>query len=565
MPSRSPRLPRTKEAAAQLIKFFTSQQVAYDESKLGLLPVRDDVWKLVIEDAAKSSVPLDKKRLEVAQQQISNDFFTPPLFADWISFTNLWYPELQSIILGDSEVQAGLDKAVEDTKAMMTDAGYYSGGQQQTTMEKPDITGAPKVAGVDKKLDGVTIRMANIGGAPYEAMYKSIADFEKATGAKVEIVKLGDGFEIDRYLKQAYASNTVDFDVAWDHTSFMSQYKDYVEDMQQYFTPEELKAFSPSIIQAATVDGKLLLIPRHADISAMHYRTDLFENKDLQAKFKAKYGYDLLPPTTEAQMKDMAEFFVDEKAIDYGTQFAGKEEALAGRFYELLKANGGNYFGEKWQPIFNNEAGVKTAEWMRELYEKGAIPKDTTNLLWPEVAQNFCDGKVAFYLEWYGWYSYFQDPKSCKVAGKFDLMRGPTGDDPNIHTGWAGAHAFSIPKAAKNKEAAAQLIKWFTSEKVAYDEAKLGLLPVRADVWARIIDDAAKSSVPLDKKRLEVAQTQIDKDFFTPPLFADWISFTNLWYPQLQSIILGDTEVKAGLDKAVEDTKAMMTDAGYYK
>ena len=559
-----PTAAKNKEAAAQLIKWFTSEKVAYDESKLGLLPVRDDVWARIIDDASKSSVPLDKKRMEIAQQQVSEDFFTPPLFADWISFTNLWYPELQSILLGDSEVQEGLDQAVEDTKVLMEDAGYYSGGQQQQTLEKPDITGEPKVAGVDQDLTGVTIRMANIGGAPYEAMYDSIKEFEAATGAKVQIVKLGDGFEIDRYLKQAYASGTVDFDLAWDHTSFMSQYKDFVEDLNQYFTPEELKAFSPSIISAATVDGKLLLIPRHADISVMHYRTDLFGNADLQAKFKAQYGYDLLPPTTIDQMKDMAEFFVAEKAIDYGTQFAGKEEALAGRFYELLVANGGNYFDDNLQPIFNSEAGKMTADWMKELYEKGAIPKDTTNLLWPEVAQNFCDGKVAFYLEWYGWYSYFQDPASCKVAGQFDLLRGPTGADEAKHTGWAGAHAFSIPTAAKNKEAAAQLIKWFTSEKVAYDESKLGLLPVRDDVWARIIDDASKSSVPLDKKRMEIAQQQVSEDFFTPPLFADWISFTNLWYPELQSILLGDTEVQEGLDQAVEDTKVMMEDAGYY-
>ncbi len=47
-------------------------------------------------------MPLDKKRLEMAQQQVSEDFFTPPLFADWISFTNLWYPALQGIILGDT-------------------------------------------------------------------------------------------------------------------------------------------------------------------------------------------------------------------------------------------------------------------------------------------------------------------------------------------------------------------------------------------------------------------------------------------------------------------------------
>ena len=376
--------------------------------------------------------------------------------------------------------------------------------------------------------------------------------------------RLGDGFEIDRYLKTNYAANTVDFDVAWNHTSFMSQYVDFVEDLNQYFTPEELAAFSPAIIEAATIDGKLQLIPRHADISGMHYRTDLFEDEDLQAKFKDQYGYELAPPTTLDQMYQMAEFFVGEGVIDYGTEFAGKEEALAGRYYEVLVANGGNYFDENFQPIFDSEAGKMSAQWMKDLYDNGLIPKDTTNLLWPEVAQNFCDGKVAFYLEWYGWYSYFQNPDNCAVAGKFSIVRGPTGAGGK-HTGWAGAHAFSIPKAAENKEAAAQLIKFLTSQQVAYDEAKLGLLPVRDDVWGRIIADASESDVELDKGRLEVAQTQIAEDFFTPPLFADWISFTNLWYPQLQSIILGDVGVQEGLDDAVQQTRDMLADFGYYQ
>ena len=81
--------------------------------------------------------------------------------------------------------------------------------------------GDPQYAGLDQDLTGVTIRMANIGGAPYETMYKSIPVFEKATHAKVDIVFLGDGFEIDKKLTLDYAANAVDYDVAWDHTSFM--------------------------------------------------------------------------------------------------------------------------------------------------------------------------------------------------------------------------------------------------------------------------------------------------------------------------------------------------------
>ena len=560
-----------KEAAVQLVKFLTSKDVSYEEGKLGLLPVRDDVWELVIADAAESDVELDKVRLEVAQTQIAEDFFTPPLFADWISFTDTWYPTLQGIILGDTSVEDGLAKGVADTAQLLTDLGYEN--EQLAVLTSPDlgagseeteVTGEAMTAGLDKDLSGITLRAALIGGQPYEAMYDSISQFEEATGATVEIIFLGDGFEIDRYLKTNYATDTVDFDVAWNHTSFMSQFTNFVEPLQNWFSEEELAAFSPAIIEAATIDGDLQLIPRHADISGMHYRTDLFEDPDLQAAFESAYGYPLAPPETLDQMYDMAEFFVDEDVVQYGTQFAGKEEALAGRFYEVLVANGGNYFDQNLTPIFDSEAGTLSAQWMLDLYTNGLIPADTPNLLWPEVAQNFCDDNVAFYLEWYGWYSYFQDPESCEVAGKFGIVRGPLGAG-NDYTGWAGAHAFSVTKASENKEAAVELVKFLTSEAVSYDEGKLGLLPVRDDVWARVIADAAESDVELDEVRLEVAQTQIAEDFFTPPLFADWISFTDTWYPTLQGIILGDASVEEGLEQGVDDARDLLDSFGYYE
>ena len=225
-------------------------------------------------------------------------------------------------------------------------------------------------------------------------------------------------------------------------------------------------------------------------------------------------------------------------------------------------ANGGNYFDQDLTPIFDSEAGQMSAQWMLDLYENDLIPADTPNLLWPEVYQNFCDGNVAFYMEWYGWYSSLQNPETCEVAGKFGIARGPVGAGDD-HTGWAGAHAFSITKASENKEAAAQLVKYLTGFDVSYEEGKLGLLPVRDDVWAQVITDAEASDVALDAVRLAVAQTQISEDFFTPPLFADWISFTNTWYPTLQGIMLGDLTVEEGVAKGVADTAQLLTDLGY--
>jgi multiple sugar transport system substrate-binding protein len=411
-------------------------------------------------------------------------------------------------------------------------------------------------------LAGVTIKMANIGGGQYEKLYEAIPQFEAATGAKVEIVFLGDGFQIDRKLKQDFAAGTVDYDVAWDHTSFFSQYIDYLEPLDAYFSAEDLADFTPRVLDFGRRDGKLWLIPRHADISVVHYRTDLWNDPEKQAQFKAKYGYDLRPPETWTEFYQMAEFFNNPPSM-YGTQFAGKEEGLTGRFYEQLVANGGNFFDENWRPIFNNDVGVKTAQQFRDLYAKKIVPPDVTSLIWDGVAQNWCNGTIAIHNEWYGWYSYFQDPNNCAVAGKFDLVRQPVGE-AGVHSGWAGAHAFSITKASQNKEAAAALIKFLTSADVQYAEASLGFLPVRTSVWERIIADAAGSSDPLAKKRLEIAQTQIEEDFFTPPLIAEWIPFSNIFYPKLQAIILGDVPVQQGLDEAAAEAEKLMRDAGYY-
>ncbi len=63
-------------------------------------------------------------------------------------------------------------------------------------------------------------------------------------------------------------------------------------------------------------------------------------------------------------MYEMSEFLVGEGVVQYGTQFAGQEEALAGRFYEVLVANGGNYFDQDLTPIFDSEAGQMSAQWM---------------------------------------------------------------------------------------------------------------------------------------------------------------------------------------------------------
>lgn len=398
---------------------------------------------------------------------------------------------------------------------------------------------------------GVTVKVHAISGGNYEELYKLIPDWEKETGAKAEFVFKGNGFETDKRLVQDFAAGTVDYDVCWDHSSFFSQYVKAggLEPLEGYWTEDELKDFIPRLVDATRRDGHLWVIPRHYDISCLHYRTDLGE---------------LEPPATWDEFKETAIKMTDPSKGIYGTQFAGKEEALSGRFYEVLIAEGGQLFDDQWEPVFNGPAGVKAATMFRDLYKAKAMPPDMTNYVWDDVAKNWANGIIALYTEWYGWYSFFQDPNSSKVAGKFDLARQPMGDG-KIHSGWAGHHGFSITKASKNKEAAASLIKHLTSVEGNRVEAKLGFTVARISVNEEAIAEAANSPDPLAKKRLELALLQASEDYKTPPLIAEWLPMSNILYPILQKIILGDVEPQKGLDDAQAAVKKLMADAGYYQ
>lgn len=413
------------------------------------------------------------------------------------------------------------------------------------------------------RFDGVTIKACMIGGGDYEKIYEEFfPKFEELTGAKVEIVYKGNGFDIDKKMKVDFAAGTVDYDLCWDHTSFFSQYTNFLEPLESYFTEEELADFSPRIMQFAWKDGHLWFIPRHADISSLHYRTDLFNDPELQKKFKEKYGYELRPPETWDEFKDMALFLNNPPEI-YGTQFAGKEEALSGRFWDILMSHGGKIIDENYRPAFNSPEGIKVATMMRDLYQAGAMPPGMVNFLWDDVAANFANGTIAMYTEWYGWYSYFQNPESSKVAGKFDLTRQPKGD-AGVHGGWAGAHAFSITKASKNKEAAIALLKYITSYEPQLFEGQIGYIPVRNLVFETLIKEAEGSPDPLAKKRIELMQLQINEDFTPPPIVPEWIPISNALYPRLQAIMLGDMTVEEGLNAAAKEVEEIMRDAGYY-
>jgi multiple sugar transport system substrate-binding protein len=411
------------------------------------------------------------------------------------------------------------------------------------------------------KFDGYTLRVKLIGGAQYEPLYAEIPKWEAATGAKVEIVSSKNHFELDREIKQDIAAGTLDWCVGSNHTSFAPQYGDIYIDLNGVIAPEVLADFVPLAISQSTVDGRLVQLPRHSDVSNLFYQKSLYEDAEKQAAFKEKYGYDLAPPETWAQVKDQAIFFSNPPDF-YGFQFVGKDEAVNGRFYELLVANGGAMFDENWNPTFNSPAGVEALQFFVDLYAAKAVPAGVPNYTWDDTGLGFASGSIAMNLDWGGWSTFFNDPANSKVAGNVGVIRAPKGSGGK-RTGWAGSHSFSITEGCDNKEAAASFLTFLTSYDNQMVEARKGLLPTRTQVWNDAIAEFEGAGNTFSAETMKIFQASMAEDAFTPPLIPEWIEVSNVMWPKLQAAIVGDMTAQEALDAAQAEAAVIMKDAGY--
>ncbi|ABM58026.1 extracellular solute-binding protein [Verminephrobacter eiseniae] len=411
-----------------------------------------------------------------------------------------------------------------------------------------------------QEFKGYTLKVKLIGGTQYEPLYAIIPEWEKKTGARVEILSRKNHFELDKEIKQDIAARKIDYCVASNHTSFSPQYGDIYRDLQKALPATWVSQFGKLVLEHSTVAGSLVLLPRHSDVSELYYNKKFYDNTENKAAYKTRFGKELLVPDTWTEFARQAKFFSKPPSV-YGTQFPGKDEAITGRFYEMLVAEGGALFDKDWRPTFNSAVGERALNFFVDLYKSGAVPKGVPNYIWDDLGQGFASGNIALNLDWGGWAGFFNDPKNSRIAGNVGIARAPRGSSGK-RTGWAGSHGFSITKACDNPKAAASLVMALTSLEAQMIEARNGMMPTRMDAQKQAAGEFAKKG---DKYMLEVFQTfakGMAEDAFTPPLIPEWIEASNAIWPELQKALIGEKTGKQALDDAANKVLAIMQDAG---
>lgn len=412
------------------------------------------------------------------------------------------------------------------------------------------------------KFEGYTLKVKLIGGTQYEKLYTRLPEWEKLTGAKVEIVSSKNHFELDREIKQDIASGSIAWCVGSNHTSFAPQYGDLYIDLKEFISQGELDKYVPGTLASAMVDGRLVQLPRVTDVSNLYYRKSLYEDPAKQAAYKEKFGTDLAPPKTYDEWKQQIIFFADPPNL-YGTAFAGKDEGLSGRFMELLRANGGDVFDESWKPIFNSEAGVAAVQWFKDIYDAKAVPAGTVNYTWDDIGQAMAAGQLATDLDWPGFAGYYSDPASSKIASELGFATAPVGSSGK-RGGWSGSHSFSVTQACDNKPAAVSLAVFLTNDESAMMEAQAGNLPTRSKTFDEVKTWFVDNGKPQMAEMFNAWQGSL-AEARTPPLIAQWIEVSNVIWPAVQAAIVGEKTAQAALDDAAAQATIIMQDAGLLK
>ncbi|GAA4288947.1 extracellular solute-binding protein [Georgenia daeguensis] len=314
--------------------------------------------------------------------------------------------------------------------------------------------------------EALTVLVEGGGKAELEPV---AAKFSEETGTEVTFVELPYDGLYDR-LSTELASGNVSFDVAALDAIWLRAFADGVAPLDDLFTQEVQDDLFPALLQEATVDDRFVGMPAWTNAEVLFYRTDLFEDAAQMEAFQAEYGYELAPPTTWEEYRDVAKFFTQDTDGDgatdlYGTDVKGAVETewLA----TVLQAGAdGMVLDEDGNVIIDDAKHLEALEfYVAPLLEDQAAPAGAAQVDWAEAQNLFYQGQTAMTRFWA--HAYTQTPEDSPVAGNIGVTPMPAG--PGGVAGVPGAWYLSVPTATDKQELAMEFIEF------AYENNELGL------------------------------------------------------------------------------------------
>jgi multiple sugar transport system substrate-binding protein len=276
----------------------------------------------------------------------------------------------------------------------------------------------------NQQFSGTTIRVVTFTGPQIaEPLQRRAPDFEKKTGAKVQIITVPFS-DLYQKLLTDFATKTNSYDATVFDPQWMGDYvpSGYLEDLTdrvQKDTDLQWNDIAPFFRDfSATFKGKVYTIPLDGDFQMVYYRKDILSKDGVK------------PPETWQDYIDIAKRYQgkdlngDGKA-DYGSCLAMKRSAqsywawisIASAYIQSQGTKQGAFFNtDNMQPLTNNPAAAAALDVYKQLSKIG--PPDQLNNDVGDSRGLFVTGRCALSLDWGDIGTLAIDTTQSKVADK---------------------------------------------------------------------------------------------------------------------------------------------------
>lgn len=290
------------------------------------------------------------------------------------------------------------------------------------------------------------------------------------------------------------------------------------------------------------VDGTTYMLPFYNYAMSLVYRKDVFEDADLQSKYKAEFGKDLQIPDSLEEYVEISKFITKEKEGQmYGSVMMGlRPDPISVEWLNYLYSSGGNFYDESGAAIINNDKGIKALELYMDNMQNAA-PKGAPGFGFDEAFNVFAQGQAASFITYNWMLPKLENPSESQVAGKVDIAHVPGGISLNGGWGWA------IPSNAQDKETAWKFISWIESFDIAKERALLGGSPTRKDVF---LDQDVLARYPHYTKVEKI----IDASRMIP-IISDAPQLIEILGRELSEAVSGGKSAKDALDTVAKEIK----------
>ncbi|MGM0877828.1 MAG: ABC transporter substrate-binding protein [Bacillota bacterium] len=280
----------------------------------------------------------------------------------------------------------------------------------------------------EEKVEDKSLTVLVEGGSPAFTVAKETAEeFKEKTGYEVKIESVPYTGVYDK-LKAEVASQAGAFDVATIDILWFPALASGLLPIDDLITDEVENDLFPGLVEGGSYQDKVYGMPVWTNAKNLIYRKDLFEDEQNKADFKEQYGYELIPPTTWDQYRDIAKFFTrdtdnDGKMDMYGTTVFGANngDTVASWLDHAAQAGTESLVidNESGEVIVNTKPYVESLQFLTDMLNKDqSVPPGALEIASAETSELFWSGKSAMMIAWGHFYVPSNDPKQSDVAGK---------------------------------------------------------------------------------------------------------------------------------------------------